>query len=56
MNSVICTDGTPIEELKAKLAAVPDMKGLASAISTKNLISFGNENATYKIAAFRLRN
>ena len=27
MNSVICTDDTPIEELKAALAKVPDMKG-----------------------------
>jgi carbamoyl-phosphate synthase small subunit len=35
-NAVICTDGTPIEELKKQLANVPDMKGLelASKVST----------------------
>ena len=56
MNSVICTDGTPIEELKAALAQVPDMKGLelASKVSTKAPYFFGEENATYKIAALDL--
>src|SRR3970282_2808347 len=56
MNSVICTDGTPIEELKAALAKVPDMKGLelASTVSTKERYFFGDENATYKIAALDL--
>ena len=56
MNSVICTDGTPIEELKAALAKVPDMKGLelASKVSTKEPYFFGDENATYKIAALDL--
>lgn len=36
MNAVICTDGTPIEELKTLLADVPDMNGLelASVVST----------------------
>lgn len=56
MNAVICTDGTPIEELKEKLAQVPDMNGLelASKVSTKEPYFFGNENATYKIAALDL--
>mgnify|MGYP000741683192 FL=1 len=56
MNSVICTDGTPIEELKAALAQVPDMKGLelASKVSTKAPYFYGDENATYKIAALDL--
>ena len=56
MNSVICTDETPIEELKAKLALVPNMKGLelASKVSTKTPYFFGNEKATYKIAALDL--
>ena len=56
MNSVICTDGTSIEELKEKLALVPNMKGLelASKVSTKTPYFFGNENATYKIAALDL--
>lgn len=56
MNAVICTDGTPIQELKAKLAEVPDMNGLelASKVSTKEPYFFGNENAKYKIAALDL--
>ncbi len=56
MNSVICTDGTPIETLKEKLSQVPNMKGLelASKVSTKSPYFFGNENATYKIAALDL--
>ena len=56
MNSVICTDGTPIEELKAALAKVPDMLGLelASKVSTKEPYFFGDENATFKIAALDL--
>lgn len=55
-NAVICTDGTPIEELKAELAKTPDMKGLelASVVSTKEPYFFGNENATYKVAALDL--
>ena len=56
MNSVICTDGTPIEELKASLANVPDMKGLelASKVSTKEPYFFGDENAKYKVSALDL--
>lgn len=56
MNAVICTDGMPIDELKALLAKVPDMKGLelASKVSTKEPYFFGDENATYKIAALDL--
>jgi carbamoyl-phosphate synthase small subunit len=55
-NAVICTDGTPIEELKTKLAIVPDMKGLelASKVSVTEPYFFGNENATYKISALDL--
>lgn len=56
MNSVICTDGTAIDELKRKLAAVPNMKGLelASKVSTKTPYFFGNKNSTYKISALDL--
>lgn len=56
MNSVICTDGTPIEILKEKLSQVPNMKGLelASKVSTKTPYFFGDEKATYKIAALDL--
>lgn len=56
MNAVICTDGTSIEDLKKKLADVPDMKGLelSSKVSTKEPYYFGDENAKYKISALDL--
>ena len=52
MNAVICTNGTPIEELKEKLAQVPDMNGLelASKVSTKVPYFFGEASAKYKIS------
>jgi len=55
-NAVICTDGTPVEELKSLLAKVPDMKGLelASTVSVTEPYFFGDENASYKIAALDL--
>nr|WP_317631764.1 glutamine-hydrolyzing carbamoyl-phosphate synthase small subunit [uncultured Flavobacterium sp.] len=55
-NAVICTDGTPLEQLKAELANTPNMKGLelASVVSTKEPYFYGNENATYKVAALDL--
>ena len=55
-NAVICSDGTPIEELKKQLALIPDMKGLelASKVSTQEMYSFGDEKASYKIAALDL--
>lgn len=55
-NAVICTDKTPVEELKHALAKVPQMHGLelASKVSTKQPYFFGNEKATYKIAALDL--
>ena len=56
MNAVICTDGTPVEELKIALSKVPDMKGLelASQVSTKTPYFYGDENAKYKISALDL--
>lgn len=55
-NAVICTDDTPLEELKKQLAAVPNMKGLelASKVSTREPYYFGNENASYRISALDL--
>ncbi len=55
-NAVISTDGTSIEDLKAQLANVPNMKGLelASKVSTKEPYFYGDENATYKISALDL--
>ena len=56
MNAVISTDGTAIEELKEQLSNVPDMKGLelASKVSVMEPYYFGDENATYRIAALDL--
>lgn len=56
MNAIISTDGTSVEELKIKLNQAPNMEGLdlASVVSTKEPYFFGNENATYKIAALDL--
>lgn len=53
MNAVISTDVDNIEELKSKLKQVPSMEGLelASKVSTKEPYFYGDENATYKIAA-----
>lgn len=53
MNALITTDVENIEALKAKLADVPDMKGLelASKVSTKEPYYFGEEDAEVKIAA-----
>ena len=53
MNAVITTDIDNIEALKKQLADVPNMNGLelASQVSTKEPYYYGNENATYKIAA-----
>ena len=56
MNAVICTDGTPINELKAALAKTPNMNGLelASKVSTKEPYFWGDEKAKYKISALDL--
>ena len=53
MNAVISTEVDDIEALKKELALQPDMNGLelASKVSTKEPYYFGDENATYKIAA-----
>ena len=53
MNAIISTDVNNIDGLKEQLSKVPDMNGLelASKVSVKEPYYFGNENATYKIAA-----
>lgn len=53
MNAVISTEIDNIEGLKKQLAEIPNMEGLelASKVSTKEPYFYGNENATYKIAA-----
>ena len=56
MNAIISTDVDNIEGLKEQLKNVPNMVGLdlASVVSTKEPYFFGDENATYKIAALDL--
>lgn len=56
MNAIISTEVDNIEGLKQQLTQVPDMKGLelSSKVSTKEPYFFGDENATYKIAALDL--
>ena len=56
MNAVISTEVDSIDKLKEQLSKVPNMEGLelASAVSTKEPYYFGDENATYKIAALDL--
>jgi len=53
MNAVISTDVDNVEGLKQQLANIPNMEGLelASKVSTKEPYYYGDENATYKIAA-----
>ncbi len=55
-NAVICTDDTPLEDLKKALSAIPDMSGLelASKVSTKEAYTVGDPNAPYKVAAIDL--
>ncbi|MBC9795600.1 glutamine-hydrolyzing carbamoyl-phosphate synthase small subunit [Sinomicrobium weinanense] len=56
MNAVISTEVDKIDELKAELTKVPDMKGLelASRVSVTEPYFVGNPDATYKIAALDL--
>ncbi|MDJ0644997.1 MAG: glutamine-hydrolyzing carbamoyl-phosphate synthase small subunit [Flavobacteriaceae bacterium] len=56
MNAIISTDTEDIDSLKSQLAKVPDMNGLelASKVSTKEPYFFGNENASYRVAALDL--
>jgi len=53
MNAVISTRVDALDELKKELKKVPSMVGLelASKVSTKEPYYFGEENATYRIAA-----
>ncbi len=56
MNAVITTKVDAIEELKKEVQQQPNMKGLelASKVSTKQAYTYGNENASLKIAALDL--
>lgn len=56
MNAAICTEECDIENLKKRLAEVPDMEGLelSSKVSTMEPYFIGSPDATYKIAALDL--
>lgn len=56
MNAVISTEIDRMDELRAKLAEVPDMKGLelVSKVSVREPYFYGDPGATYKIAALDL--
>ena len=55
-NAIITSDVTNREALSKQLREIPSMKGLelASKVSTKKPYHFGNEDATYRIAALDL--
>ncbi len=52
MNCIISSDNNNIDELKKKLEEVPSMAGLelASAVTTRESYTVGNENSQFKIA------
>ena len=56
MNAIISSEIFDQEELKKRLAKVPSMAGLelSSKVSTKETYSFGDENATHKVAVLDL--
>ncbi len=52
MNAIISSDELDLEVLKKKLADVPSMEGLelSSKVSTQEPFTFGEEDATYRVA------
>ncbi|MCV6628503.1 MAG: glutamine-hydrolyzing carbamoyl-phosphate synthase small subunit [Flavobacteriaceae bacterium] len=56
MNAVISTELDRMEQITQSLKEFPKMKGLelASRVSTKEAYVYGDENATYKVAALDL--
>lgn len=55
-NAIICTDNTPVEELKIILSKVPNMHGLelASKVSTHAPYFYGSPDAQYKVSVLDL--
>lgn len=53
MNAIISTDGTSVVKLREMVKEVPSMDGLelASKVSTEDVYFFGNNEATYRVAA-----
>src|SRR5476651_621635 len=56
MNAIISSEILDIDELKAKLEEVPSMDGLelSSKVSTTETYTFGDEDATYRVAVLDL--
>ena len=56
MNAIISSDNLDIDFLKTELAKVPSMDGLelSSKVSTKEVYTFGDENAAIKVAVLDL--
>ncbi|TWR27447.1 glutamine-hydrolyzing carbamoyl-phosphate synthase small subunit [Mucilaginibacter pallidiroseus] len=56
MNAIISSEILDLDELKARLAEAPDMDGLelSSQVSTQETYTFGDENATYRVAVLDL--
>lgn len=56
MNAIISSEILDVEELKKKLAEVPNMAGLelSSKVTTKEPYYYGNEDAKYKVAVLDL--
>jgi carbamoyl-phosphate synthase small subunit len=56
MNAVISTEIEDLDTLKSKLKSIPNMKGteLASKVSTKEPYTYGNKDASIRIAAIDL--
>ena len=52
MNAIISSEITDIQQLKAMLAAVPDMEGLelSSKVSTPNFFTTGADSAVHRVA------
>lgn len=52
LNVIISNDGTPVESLHDQLHNTPNMEGLdlADDVSTKDVYTFGDENAPLKVA------
>ena len=56
MNAIISSEHSDVGYLKVELAKVPSMEGLelSSTVSTKESYTFGNENASYRVAVLDL--
>jgi carbamoyl-phosphate synthase small subunit len=56
MNAIISSEELDVEKLKANLAKVPSMEGLelSSKVSCKEAYTYGNPDATYRVAVLDL--